>query len=329
MDPSLRLISLSVAMLVGSYISGSVPLAISLSEKNMQAVSIVGAGLIVGTALAVIIPEGVHALYEQQHEEHHHDHSGHIHRKLAEIAVKPADVVADVNAAGDSGKYFENLHAKLTPEVELHTMIGISLSLGFVFMLLIDQCFSGGHSHAVEGDSSTGNNRGRKSVTATLGLLVHAAADGIALGAAATTSRTDVEMIVFIAIMLHKAPAAFGLTTYLLHENYDRNRIRRHILAFSVAAPTTALLTYYGLSQTGKEALSSVNGTGLVMLFSAGTFLYVATIHILPEVSQRSHGPDLAAGEGGHSHSNLSRKELLLLILGIVTPIVLGMFHKH
>ena len=29
-------------------------------------------------------------------------------------------------------------------------------------------------------------------------------ADGIALGAAATTSRTDVEMIVFIAIMLHK-----------------------------------------------------------------------------------------------------------------------------
>jgi zinc transporter 9 len=29
-------------------------------------------------------------------------------------------------------------------------------------------------------------------------------ADGIALGAAATTSHTDVEMIVFFAIMLHK-----------------------------------------------------------------------------------------------------------------------------
>ena len=33
-------------------------------------VSILGAGLLVGTALAVIIPEGVHALYEpQQHGE--------------------------------------------------------------------------------------------------------------------------------------------------------------------------------------------------------------------------------------------------------------------
>ena len=44
----------------------------------------------------------------------------------------------------------------------------------------------------------------RKSITATLGLVVHAAADGVALGAAATTSQTHVEMIVFIAIMLHK-----------------------------------------------------------------------------------------------------------------------------
>ena len=32
----------------------------------MRSVSIIGAGLIVGTALSVIIPEGVHALYDQK-----------------------------------------------------------------------------------------------------------------------------------------------------------------------------------------------------------------------------------------------------------------------
>ena len=53
-----------------------------------------------------------------------------------------------------------------------------------------------------EGGRSSG--RGAVSWTATLGLVVHAAADGIALGAAATTNQTDVEMIVFLAIMLHK-----------------------------------------------------------------------------------------------------------------------------
>lgn len=49
-----------------------------------------------------------------------------------------------------------------------------------------------------------GTVHNRNNMTATLGLVVHAAADGVALGAAATTSQTHVEMIVFIAIMLHK-----------------------------------------------------------------------------------------------------------------------------
>jgi len=59
-------------------------------------------------------------------------------------------------------------------------------------MLLIDQC------------SARRSGEKQKSVTATLGLVVHAAVDGVALGAAATTSQADVEVIVFLAIMLHK-----------------------------------------------------------------------------------------------------------------------------
>lgn len=65
-------------------------------------------------------------------------------------------------------------------------------------------------------------NPSERNVTATIGLVVHAAADGVALGAAATTSHADVEIIVFLAIMLHKAPAAFGLVTFLLHEGIER-----------------------------------------------------------------------------------------------------------
>lgn len=59
-------------------------------------------------------------------------------------------------------------------------------------MLLIDQC------------SARKSGGRQKSITATLGLIVHAAVDGVALGAAATTSQADVEVIVFFAIMLHK-----------------------------------------------------------------------------------------------------------------------------
>lgn len=65
-------------------------------------------------------------------------------------------------------------------------------------------------------------NPSERNVTATVGLVVHAAADGIALGAAATTNHRDVEIIVFLAIMLHKAPASFGLVTFLMHEGIQR-----------------------------------------------------------------------------------------------------------
>ena len=35
---------------------------------------------------------------------------------------------------------------------------------------------------------------------------------------------------------------------------------------------------------SSKGNLDTLSGTGTAMLFSAGTFLYVATVHVLPEV---------------------------------------------
>ncbi|XP_053970379.1 zinc transporter ZIP9 isoform X2 [Hylaeus anthracinus] len=186
-------------------------------------------------------------------------------------------------------------------------------------MLLVDQC-------------SARRSGGReRSVTATLGLVVHAAADGIALGAAATTSQADVELIVFLAIMLHKAPAAFGLVSFLLHEGVDRKRISRHLLVFSFAAPCLALITYFGIGKEGKETLSNVNATGLAMLFSAGTFLYVATVHVLPELMTRNNNyTHLPTSENVTvSSSGLKVKEILVLVMGSLLPALITTGHHH
>ena len=71
--------------------------------------SIFGAGLLVGTALAVIIPEGVQALYDLSAE-----------------------------SAEDGEEHGHRDHA---------TTIGLSLISGFVLMLLIDN-LGGGHAHS-------------------------------------------------------------------------------------------------------------------------------------------------------------------------------------
>ncbi|CAJ0577122.1 unnamed protein product, partial [Mesorhabditis spiculigera] len=62
-DPFTSLAALSLAMFLGSYLAGYVPLLFTMSESRMRILSIFGAGLLVGTALSVIIPEGVESLY--------------------------------------------------------------------------------------------------------------------------------------------------------------------------------------------------------------------------------------------------------------------------
>ncbi|XP_037652469.1 zinc transporter ZIP9 [Sebastes umbrosus] len=311
MDDFSSISLLSLAMLVGCYVAGTIPLAVNFSEERLKLITVLGAGLLCGTALAVIIPEGVHALYEEILEGAHHSH-GQV--GVVEASEGKGEAEAVLSA---SGKH-EHTHE------ELHACIGVSLVLGFVFMLLVDQIGSS-HVHSTEGLDPEAARVASSKITTTLGLVVHAAADGVALGAAASTSQTSVQLIVFVAIMLHKAPAAFGLVSFLMHAGLERNRIRKHLLVFALAAPVLAMLTFLGLSQSSKEALSDFNATGVAMLFSAGTFLYVATVHVLPEVGGgHSHAP--AGGNGG---KGLSKVEVGALVLGCLIPLVLSIGHHH
>lgn len=309
MDDFTSISLLSLSMLVGCYVAGTIPLAVNFSEEKLKLVTVLGAGLLCGTALAVIIPEGVHALYEEVLESVHHAHSEKV--EAAETKVEVADTALGVS----EGHGHSHQH--------LHAYIGVSLVLGFVFMLLVDQIGSS-HVHSAD-DPESGRNANSK-ITTTLGLVVHAAADGVALGAAASTSQTSVQLIVFVAIMLHKAPAAFGLVSFLMHAGLERNRIRKHLLAFALAAPALSMLTFLGLSQSSKEALSEVNATGVAMLFSAGTFLYVATVHVLPEVGGAGHSHAPSGGGGG---KGLSKVEVGALVLGCLIPLVLSVGHQH
>lgn len=58
-----------------------------------------------------------------------------------------------------------------------------------------------------------------------------------------------------------QAPAAFGLVSFLMHAGLERNRIRKHLLVFALAAPVLAMLTYLGLSQVIIRFLLVLNQT--------------------------------------------------------------------
>ena len=63
--------------------------------------------------------------------------------------------------------------------------------------------------------------------TATIGILVHSAIDGLALGAISVSDNSSLELVVFFAIIMHKAPAAFGLSSFLLHQGRERSEGRQ------------------------------------------------------------------------------------------------------
>jgi len=101
---------------------------------------------------------------------------------------------------------------------------------------------------AAVGGGGSESNSSRKSRTAMVGLVVHAAVDGVALGSAVANGDSTLGMIVFVAIMLHKAPSSFGLASYLLHNGMSRARVQRRLFIFSLAAPLGAIGTYALLS---------------------------------------------------------------------------------
>lgn len=135
------LILLTLVMLIGSYIAGSIPLIVNLSEEKLKRITVLGAGLLVGTALAVIIPEGIRSLATEHQLNHNEPHANSAH-PLNDERVP------------------EGLHK------DPMSVIGISLVLGFVFMLLVDQ---------ISINRNASKNPSERNITATIGLVVHAA----------------------------------------------------------------------------------------------------------------------------------------------------------
>ncbi|KAF2448344.1 ZIP metal ion transporter-like protein [Karstenula rhodostoma CBS 690.94] len=173
-----------------------------------------------------------------------------------------------------------------------------------------------------------------RSSATTIGLVIHSCADGIALGASSTAPSTSLSLVVFFAIMLHKAPAAFGLTSVLLKQGFSKRRIRTHLAMFSLAAPAGAVLTWSIVHLLGRGRLGGDDGlawtTGWVLLFSGGTFLYVA-MHSMTEATN-SHEEPVINGYIDHhmpQPSGLSRSDIAIVLSGMLVPLVTQVGHHH
>ena len=69
------------------------------------------------------------------------------------------------------------------------------------------------------------------------------------------------------------------------------------------------------------------------MLFSAGTFLYVATVHVLNEIVEgRNHNQQPITELPGMAQQNdagLTRREVICIMCGSLLPLLFNVIHSH
>jgi|TARA_B100001079_G_scaffold221753_1_gene197789 zinc transporter 9 len=256
MDPQTLIFAFAGIMFIAVAAFGYVPLTLELSSDRLKQLTAIGAGVLIGSAFLVIIPEALEIF--EGHEEVH---------------IEPST-------------------------------IGLAILGGFVLMLLLEVF---GLPHAVHHDE----DKDLLGLSATIGLLVHALVDGLAVGASVSSSN-ETGLIVFVAIMLHKGPAAFGLTSFLKHIKISESKSKWYLFAFALASPIMAILAFFVLRDT---SFATVDNIGLALLFSAGTFIYVATVDVLPEV---------------HSHDHNHDPPVWFVILGIIFVFLITLMgHNH
>ncbi|KIW73439.1 hypothetical protein PV04_01560 [Phialophora macrospora] len=414
MDGLFTLLSLSVVMAVASFLAGILPLTLKLSPSQLRLISTIGMGVLVGTSLVVIIPEGVETLYTASEVGRAHSHtrrdllaleadiqSPHAYAPTSvhQLFVRrPVDDTSPFNVPGpvipsdldsppktptqpgvvgildtdDNRGGNEEAQHEDDEDVHReahHAWIGVALLAGFMLMYLIDKVpqysqpskqrtrthhialnnlgrrfnFATSLDREEEADTFLGSSEGshihQRSFATTIGLVIHAAADGIALGASSTATTSGLSFVIFFAIMIHKAPAAFGLTSILIKQGLSKRAARGHLVLFSLAAPTGAIATWFLAHLLGgvrnHSAQTTTWWTGILLLFSAGTFLYVA-MHSMQETSSSHH-----EGANGHANGYIDGREnsqseqkptwkdLGAACFGMILPLFLQVGHAH
>lgn len=277
-----------ILMGVCTYAVGTLPLAFQLSRRSLRKLELFGAGLLLGAAMTVVIPEGIQNVYSDHSGSGGHDDEG---------LMSPKDVVA------------------------------LCLLTGFLFMLIVHQQMV---AHSMERLENAGAPVALEEQTEStvqwrpvaesvsdpwyavlsgmLGILMHAVADGVAMGSSVESADVSLRLIVMIAVLVHKAPASIGICTLLMARQLPRKHIRMAIAVFAATTPISALLTYgilQGLlSATGStHAQIGAREMGAILSFSGGTFLFVA-IHAVMELASPTAIVPLASGgaSGQHVH---------------------------
>jgi zinc and cadmium transporter len=128
------------------------------------------------------------------------------------------------------------------------------------------------------GEETHPQHVGGVGLSALIGLSIHSFFDGISVASGFVIS-PRLGLLLFVAIVLHKAPEGFTIASIMLASGSSRLVAQLSSIAVGAAGIFGALAIY---------PLRNLVGEGLA--FSAGVTLYVAASDLIPEVNRTERG---------------------------------------
>ncbi len=150
---------------------------------------------------------------------------------------------------------------------------GYYILTGFLFVYLLEK-FSMVHP-CQEGDCTTHH----LGLPAFVGLSIHGIISGLSVGVALVSAQSFSEGFpIIFAFILHKIPEAFILATLLMQTRFSQKNRYFLLLLFSMIAPLGVLISDYSLHHLVSTGLNLLLGV------STGTFIYIASSDLLPNI---------------------------------------------
>jgi len=312
MSGAVGVLLMSLALGAASFGIGVLPLSLNFTGAGLAGLSAVGTGLLLGAALGIIIPEGVETTAAAYAGNEFPTSKIALSLLVGFILMLVVEQSVASHAQGPSNA----LGAKI-----------IQSRSDVQFDADVDDIELGASPRAAEfspaerSRSMTSREGRKEAVPLTVGLFIHGLADGLALGVSALSDSqaehtSELSLVVFMAILIHKAPTTIAFTTSLLSTPLPRSEIKKYIAVFASSTPLGALASYALFYILGAGTAGDMSG--LALLVSGGSFMYVATV--LQPVSDHSEGASLELRKSTRT---------LLIVLGMVVPFLITVLVGH
>jgi len=271
---------------------------VSTKDYYLKILLSFAAGGLLGDVFLHLLPTAL-TIYNQATPPHHHHEHQHEHEEQA--------------------------HAH--SHNEGHSKLGMHILIGFVIFFVLEKLFhefgqhshSHSHSHAKtngdgedEQDAHDAEARARKNAVTILSICADAShnfTDGLTIAASFLFS-FRMGLIQTFSILLHEIPHEIGDYAILIENGVS---LRSAMFIQFLTALTCIVGTVIGFLLDGNQQI----GTQWIIPFTAGGFIYISCVQVLPTLVERKYGK---------MHSAL---HVLFFILGIAMMVFVGYVEEN